>query len=88
MQEQIAPQKSECPGPTGHTQAEASKHTEILPDATGERKAFATLAARLAIKGYALHDLSCGGYLVARWDRTAHFSDLTGVRQFLQRVGG
>ncbi|MEO3712196.1 hypothetical protein [Roseateles flavus] len=51
-------------------------------------KAFATLQAMLALKGFSLHELSCGGFLVSRWDRTAHFSDLSGVRQFLQRIGG
>lgn len=83
-----APQKSECPAGTGQTQADASTNNEILRDEDTERKAFATLAARLALRGYALHDLSCGGFLISRWDRTAHFSDLSGVRQFLQRIGG
>ncbi len=88
MLTKTTPQKSECPAATGQTQAEISAHTEILLDADQERKAYSTLAVRLALKGYALHDLSCGGFLVSRWDRTAHFSDLSGVRQFLQRIGG
>jgi hypothetical protein len=37
---------------------------------------------------YSVHELACGGYLVARWDRTLHCSDLAVVRQFYSRIGG
>lgn len=57
-------------------------------DNAGERKEFTTLAALLAIKGFSLYELSCGGYLIARWDRTAHCSDLAQVRAFHARIGG
>ena len=51
-------------------------------------KALSAITARLVAKGYSLHELACGGYLVARWDRTLHCSDLAGVRQFYSRIGG
>lgn len=51
-------------------------------------KAPGAITARLMAKGYSLHELACGGYLVARWDRTLHCSDLAGVRQFYSRIGG
>lgn len=51
-------------------------------------KPFATLQARLALRGFTLCELGGGGYLVSRWDRTAHLNDLRGVREFLHRVGG
>ena len=51
-------------------------------------KALSAITARLMAKGYSLHELACGGYLVARWDRTLHCSDLAGVRQFYSRIGG
>jgi hypothetical protein len=51
-------------------------------------KAFATLQAHLALSGFTLTELGGGGYLISRWDRTAHLDDLRGVREFLHRVGG
>ena len=53
-----------------------------------QEKLRATLAAHLALKGYALHELSCGGYLISRWDRTSHCSDLGAVHGFVRRVLG
>lgn len=57
-------------------------------DLDAARKSFVTLQARLASRGYALHELSCGGYLVARHDGTAHLADLHGVACFLRGIGG
>lgn len=52
-----------------------------------DRKAFTRVAAPLAIAGYALHELACGGFLIARWDRTLHCPDLHAVRAFCDRAG-
>lgn len=75
----------------GGSRASAGQTTEdaaiICRDDDGGRKSFATLAAQLAIRGYSLHELACGGYLIARWDRTLHCSDLGGVRAFYGRLG-
>ena len=61
--------------------------TETLIDLDADRKAFATIAARLALAGFSLHQLAHGGYMVSRWDRTFHSNDLAGVRGFAQRAG-
>ena len=51
-------------------------------------KVRASLTAKLALLGYSLHQLSGGGYLVSRWDRTRHLNDLHAVSAFLRQVGG
>ena len=51
-------------------------------------KRFNTLRASLAIKGYSLHELSCDGYLIARWNLTRHAPDLRAVGAFLRQIGG
>ena len=53
-----------------------------------QRKEQARLGAHLARKGYSLHELAGGAFLIARWDRTAHCSDLRAVAGFLRRIGG
>jgi hypothetical protein len=49
---------------------------------------FARLRTRLAANGYSLSELSCGGFLIARWNLTRSAPDLRAVRQFLRAVGG
>lgn len=61
--------------------------TETLVDLDIERKTLATMAAKLALEGYSLHQLAHGGFVVTRWDRTFHSNDLAGVRGFCQRAG-
>ena len=51
-------------------------------------KHFSTLRASLALKGYSLHELSCDGYLIARWNLTRHAPDLRAVGAFLRQIGG
>jgi hypothetical protein len=51
-------------------------------------KRFNTLRASLALKGYSLHELSCDGYLIARWNLTRHAPDLRAVGAFLRQIGG
>lgn len=79
-------------GPTAPTVAPRELTTEqnsvIVADLDAGRKNYTTLQARLALRGYALHELSCGGYLIGRHDTTAHCSDLGAVAQFLRRIGG
>jgi hypothetical protein len=60
----------------------------IVVDATPIDKSFTTIAAELALAGFALHRLTCGAYLIARWDRTEYAPDLCAVRAFLDRVKG
>lgn len=76
------------PGAVAADRALEIERSEIVGDGTGVDKKFATLAAHLALKGFALHRLTCGGYLIARWDRTAYAPDLRGVSAFLDRTEG
>ena len=69
-------------------QGQITDNTVIVGDCEDERKQQSTLAARLALRKYTLHELACGGFLIARWDRTAHCSDLGAVVAFLRRLGG
>lgn len=49
-------------------------------------KAFHSLRAELALRGYCLHHTSVGIYIVARWNLSRSLADLEGVKQFLRRV--
>jgi|KBSSwiStaDraftv2_1062776.scaffolds.fasta_scaffold4882005_2 hypothetical protein len=51
-------------------------------------KRFSTLQALLAMRGFQLIALSCGGFLICRWDRSAHAPDMRGVQAFYERIGG
>ena len=57
-------------------------------DEDAERRRFANLRARLALRGFVLHELATGGYLVGRWDRTKYAPDLAAVAAFLAQVTG
>ncbi|MDL2339286.1 MAG: hypothetical protein QFE16_15720 [Pseudomonadota bacterium] len=67
--------------------ADQDTNAETVIDLDADRKAFTTLAAKLAFAGFSLHQLAHDGYLVSRWDRTFHSNDLAGVRGFCQRAG-
>ena len=47
----------------------------------------ARLRAELAQRGFELRQLPNGAYMVHRWGRAAHLTDLDGVAQFARRVG-
>lgn len=51
-------------------------------------KRLATIAAQLELKGFALHRLTCGGFLIARWDRYTYCPDVRAAAAFLERVEG
>ena len=51
-------------------------------------KVRATMTAKLALLGYTLLELASGEFLVLRWDRTRHLSDLRAVSAFLRQIGG
>jgi hypothetical protein len=75
-------------GVAGQAPGDRTESTAIVGQPDAERKEVATLAARLALRKFSLHELACGGYLIARWDRTVHCSDLQAVAAFLRRIGG
>ena len=51
-----------------------TESTQIVAEASDLGKRFATLTALLALKGFSLHELAGGGFLIARWDRTVRMS--------------
>ena len=75
-----------APGAVAADRALEIERTSIVGDGNDIDKKFATIAAHLALRGFALHKLTCGGFLIARWDRTAYAPDLRGVNAFLERV--
>ena len=81
-----AAHKSECPAATGHS-ANENTNTAILSTAQKTGKTEATLIAKLALRGFAVHRLEVGGYLVAKWNLTRHCADLSELESFALRVG-
>jgi hypothetical protein len=70
------------------SEEQTSGDAEIFDQRALIGKKIATARARLALQGFAMHELTCGGFLIARWDRTFHAPDLHGVEAFLKRVEG
>lgn len=62
-------------------------NTETVADLDADRNAFATMAAKLCLAGYSLHEMAHGGYIVTRWNLVFHTNDLAGVRGFCVRAG-
>ncbi len=65
----------------------STHHEPIVPDLDADRKHLATITAHLALRGFSLHQLADETFLVSRWDRVLHCSDLQAVRAFCQRAG-
>ena len=53
----------------------------------GIDKREATLRAKLALKGFVLHRLEGGAFLVERWGHSRRLADLDQVQAFVQAVG-
>lgn len=53
----------------------------------GEVKRLATLKAQLCLKGFAVHDVSTGGYFVAKWNLTKFCPALADLEAFASQVG-
>jgi len=72
--------------PTTGQAAGATDHHDIIPDDGSDRKLFATMAARAALKGHTL--AKCvDGYMLSRWSHSKHVADLGTVDALLQRMG-
>ena len=54
----------------------------------GCRKALITIAAQLAMRGYALHELADGSLSVSRWNLSCSLLDLAAAKRFLLKIGG
>ena len=67
---------------------EGKADTRDCAQADGERKHFATLAARAAMTGCTLHEMACGGLLLCRWGMAKELPDLRAVAAMLGRMGG
>ncbi len=72
-----------APGAT-NTDGFGTDSTNDLDFATGHRrsKAIATQVAELALRGYAVHQLVDGRYLVCKFRQTFHADDFTAFQAF------
>lgn len=61
---------------------------EIHPNFTAQTKNEATLLAKFALLGHAVHRLADGSFLVTRWGLTRHCPDAASLAAFLATVGG
>lgn len=59
----------------------------IVSDREQERKHEATLMAKLALRGHAVHRIATGGYLVCRHGYVKHCADLEALQAFAWQVG-
>lgn len=84
----LTPEVRTAGGNRANAEHKQLHNAAIVTDLDADRKAFSTLAARLALKGCSVFELSCGGYFVSRFDGSLHCSDLAGVRAFYERLGG
>ena len=50
-------------------------------------KQVATLTAQFALRGFAVHSLAEGGWLVERWGLVRHCRDITALQEFSVQVG-
>lgn len=53
-----------------------------------DRKAFATLRAHLALKGYELYRQRDGAMLITKWGLLKTLADVDEASKFLQQIGG
>jgi hypothetical protein len=51
-------------------------------------KTYSDLAARFALKGFAMYPLGSGGFLIARHNRSAYAPDYQGAANFLLALEG
>ena len=86
----MAAAKNEAPpaatgqGFSEHAQTVSHQHSSGVPDG----KAFATMAARLALAGYSLHHLVDGSYRVARQNFSARLRDFEALGELVDQIGG
>jgi len=59
----------------------------ILPEAENLGKRFATIQARLALRGYAVRECTEGGWFVSRWNLAKFCRAIEDVEAFAREVG-
>ena len=52
-----------------------------------DRKRLATLKAQLALKGFAVHEVTVGGFFVSKWNLTKFCPALADLESFAAQVG-
>lgn len=63
-------------------------NTNTVPvGAAAPEKRLATLKAKAALHGIAVHQLADGGFLVCRWNMTKDVPDLDALARFLFTIG-
>ncbi|MDI3510820.1 MAG: hypothetical protein PWQ61_1585 [Betaproteobacteria bacterium] len=81
-----APQKAQSPAATGQS-AEQITDVLIVADAAEHRKRMATLVAKLALRGHAVHTTAEGGFLVCWHGYVRHCPDIVALEAFAKQVG-
>lgn len=84
----------EAPGEVGAGQAqeEAKANAVDCAGMAGDKqpdtaKIKATLAAQLALRGFAMTELADGSFAVSRWSMLCPLPDLAAVRAFAEKAG-
>lgn len=81
-----AAQKAQSPGGAGLS-ADTKTDPVIVASQPECGKRIATIKAQLALKGFAVHDVSIGGYFVAKWNLTKFCPALADLESFAAQVG-
>jgi len=66
----------------------ADQSTASISDTGEARKRLARLKAELALRGYCVHRLASGPFLISRWALSRELPDLAAVERFLAQVEG
>jgi len=81
-----AHQIAQSPGGAGPS-AETTTDAAIFAPAEKTGNRIATLKAQLALKGFAVHDVSTGGYFVSRWNMAKFCPAIVDLESFAAQVG-
>lgn len=78
-----------APGVSDDSKGLVTDATNALNSATGNchGKAQATLIAKLAHAGHAVHQSTCGGYLVSKYGYTHYAPDFAALQAFACKLG-
>lgn len=84
---ECAPTKDEAHGSEDTAGQKFQTQADCLI-AVGESKEFSSIRAAFALRGYALHCLADGTYLICRWNYCRPLPDLLAARRMLRQIGG
>lgn len=63
------------------------QNAPIVVGTDDDNKQIATLKAQLALRGFVVHEVRNGGFMVGRWDRTMYCPRPDDLAAFARRVG-